>query len=531
MANTVTLQKAATFNGATKLNGTTVTLGQHDLTLKGGDSEITGNTEIRTTVNGVDLGNLIVGAGGKITLAGGGNALKVTVDDAAAVPVDGRALKLIKKEGNGQLQLDLSKLTVEATGAFSQWITSVENGELVLTQESQIEEVIKDSLKKQNLRDVVSQEVLDAIEDFEENTPGAEFVLQLNQMTKPNIADAVVRTANTTTNEVEKVTFTALTDITTVVNHRISEITNFVTLPTTSTPSFGNNLSTNNNIIGVASGDEHDRYGIWGTPFYSKATQKKRKSSSGYKSTAYGGTIGFDVKASDDMLVGMAFSTMNSEIKHKDFKSGDKTKVTSYLFSAYATHQFTNNWFGQGVFSIGSSSSDNKENRRISNTVMQTAQGKYSSMIFSGEVLGGYNHMLNEQVAVTPMFGLNYSRINSAGYKETGAAGTPLLDVNKQASHKLNLVGGVKLASAPFMANDVAITPEAHAFIRHDVIGKGAKVNAKLAGLRTLTEKAKLQKTFYNIGAGLNAAYGAMDYGVSADANFADKYVGVQSLS
>ena len=528
-ANNVTLQKAAIFNGTTKFNGTTVTLGQHDLTLKGGDSEITGNTEIKTTVNGVDLGNLVVGAGGKITLAGGGNALKVTVDDAAAVPVDGKALKLIKKEGNGQLQLDLSKLTVEATGAFSKWVTAVENGELVLTQESQIEEVISDSLVQQNLRDVVSQDVLNAIEDFEDNSPGADFVLQLNQMTKPNIADAVARTANTTTNEVEKNTFRVLDDITGVVNNRISEITNFLTLPTTtSTPSFGNNLNTNNNIIGVSSGDEHDRFGIWGTPFYSKATQKKRKSSSGYKSTAYGGTIGFDTKASDDMLVGMAFSVMNSEIKHKDFKSGDKTKVTSYLFSAYATHQFTNNWFGQGVFSIGSSSSDNKESRRISNTAVQTAQGKYGSMIFSGEVLGGYNHMLNQQLVVTPMLGLNYSRINSAGYKETGAAGTPLLDVNKQASHKLNLIGGVKLASAPFMANDVAITSEAHAFIRHDVIGKGAKVNAKLAGLRTLTEKAKLQRTFYNIGAGVNAAYGAMDYGISADANFAEKYVGVQ---
>ena len=41
-------------------------------------------------------------------------------------------------------------------------------------------------------------------------------------MTKPNIADAVVRTANTTTNEVEKVTFTVLADVTTVVNNRIS---------------------------------------------------------------------------------------------------------------------------------------------------------------------------------------------------------------------------------------------------------------------------------------------------------------------
>ena len=527
-ANNVTLQKAAIFNGTTKFNGTTVTLGQHDLTLKGGDSEITGNTEIKTTVNGVDLGNLVVGAGGKITLAGGGNALKVTVDDAAAVPVDGQVLKLITKEGNGQLRLDLSKLNVQATGAFSKWITSVENGELVLKQESQIAEVIEEAAKKQSLKEVISQQVLDAIENFEEGTPGEEFVLQLNQMTEPNIADAVARASNTSANEVEKVSFTTLTDVTSVISNRISEIGNVVSIPTANTPSVGNTVNTNNNITGVSSGDQHDRYGIWGTPFYSSTTQKKRTSSSGYKSTAYGGTIGFDVKANDDMLVGMAFSAMNSEMKHKDFKSGDKTKITSYLFSAYATHQFGNNWFGQGVFSIGSSSSDNKENRRVSNTVMQTAQGKYSSMIFSGEVLGGYNHMLNQQLAVTPMFGLNYSRVNSEGYKETGPAGTQLLDVNKQASHKLNLVGGVKLTSAPFIANDVAITPEVHAFVRHDVIGKGAKVNAKLTGFAPLKEKAKLQRTFYNIGAGVNAAYGAMDYGVSADANFADKYVGVQ---
>lgn len=228
------------------------------------------------------------------------------------------------------------------------------------------------------------------------------------------------------------------------------------------------------------------------------------------------------------MLLGMAFSAVNSEIKHKDFKSGDKTKVTSYLFSAYGTYQFTNNWFGQGVFSIGSSSSDNKENRRISNTTMQTAQGKYNSMIFSSEVLGGYNHKINDQLVVTPMFGFDYSRVNAAGYKETGAAGTPLLDVNMKASQKLNLVGSVKLTSAPFVVNEVAITPEAHAFVRHDVIGKEAKVNAKLPGFTTFKEKAKIQKTFYNIGAGINAAYGAMDYGVAADANFAEKYVGVQ---
>ncbi|KAI9920898.1 hypothetical protein PsorP6_001568 [Peronosclerospora sorghi] len=51
-------------------------------------------------------------AGGKVTLQGAGNKLKVTID-AAAVPFNGQVLKLITKEGNGHLDLYLSKLTVE----------------------------------------------------------------------------------------------------------------------------------------------------------------------------------------------------------------------------------------------------------------------------------------------------------------------------------------------------------------------------------------------------------------------------------
>jgi len=287
--------------------------------------------------------------------------------------------------------------------------------------------------------------------------------------------------------------------------------------------------SENSYVSGVAAGDDHDRFGIRATPFYSKATQKKRSGTSGFKANSYGGTFGFDTKASDDMILGMAFSAMNTDIKHKDFKSGDKTKVTSYLVSVYGTQQFTNNWFGQGVFSMGSSNVNNKENRRVSNTKLAIAEGKYSSMTFAAEVLGGYNHMVNNQFVVTPMFGLNYNRINDGSYNESGKeAGPQLMEVTKKASQKLDIVGGVKLTAMPYMLNDVTITPEAHAFIRHDVIGKGAKVDAKIPGLKLPSEKAKLQKTFYNVGASLNASYGAMDYGISTDANFADKYVAVQ---
>ncbi len=533
-AHELTLTKDATFNGVTGFTDTTLTLGAHDLTMKGGDTTFNGASTIKTTVAGVNLGNLVAGAGSKIILVGP-NTLKVEVDDKAALPVDGQNLKLIAKADNGVLQGDPSKVTVTATGAFSKWTPSIVNGEFVLTQVSQIQEVISAAIAEAGLSDVISEEVAQAIEDYEKDTAGEDFALQLNQMTKPNIADATARLTNTTSNEVSEVNLGLLNEITNVISGRISDMANFSSSsfsPTSTNATRATNVSSENSYIsGVAAGDENDRFGVWATPFYSKSKQKKRSGTSGFKADSYGGTFGFDTKANDNMIFGAAFTAMNTDIKHKDFKSGDKTKVSTYLLSLYGLHQFTNNWFGQGVFSVGSSSVNNKENRRISNTQLAIAEGKYSSMTFAAEVLAGYNHMVNDQFVVTPMFGFNYNRINDGSYIESGAAAGPqLMEVTKKASQKLDIVGGVKVEAKPVMLNGVAITPEVHAFVRHDVIGKGAKVDAKIAGLKLLpSEKAKLQKTFYEVGTSLDASYGAMDYGISADATFAKKYVGVQA--
>ena len=103
------------------------------------------------------------------------------------------------------------------------------------------------------------------------------------------------------------------------------------------------------------------------------------------------------------------------------------------------------------------------------------------------------------------------------------------MSVTKRASQKLDLVGGLRVTGLPFIAGKFSLTPEIHGAIRHDVIGKGARVDAKIPGLPKLpSEKAaKLQKTYYNLGASLKASYGMMDYGVAADTMFAKKYHGV----
>ena len=561
---TITMNRAATFDGATTFNAATINLNPNDLTLTGGVVNFNGNSIIHTRLNGVNLGNLVAGAGGNITVNG---KIAIEFDQLAAVPNNGQKVILIKKDG-GTLNLNLADITVtKQGGAFAHWRKELDaKGNLVLTNESQIAEDIKDAAVSSGEDSEISDQIAQAIEDFVPGTQGEDIVNILNTFLKPDgttdkfaLADGVARLANTTANEIVGATFETVATMTDQISARMFDVGSFASsfapaanqpnsgAAATSSPAAGGGSSggsggsgsTNtdaakakntkvsaNELSGIAAGDQSDRYGIWATPLYSKSTQKKRGSSSGYKSDGYGGTFSFDTRANEEMIVGLAVTAMNSDIKHKDFKSGDKTKVGTVLFSAYGNYQFGNNWFGQGVFSIGSSNVRNKEQRRISTTAYTIASAEYSSMTFASEVLGGYNHLVNNQLVVTPMFGLGYSRINDTSYQETGT-GPQLLSVTKRASQKVELVGGLRVTGLPFIVGEVSLTPEMHGSVRHDVIGKGAKVDAKIPGINLPSEKAKLQKTYYNLGASLKASYGMMDYGVAADTMFAKKYVGV----
>ena len=229
------------------------------------------------------------------------------------------------------------------------------------------------------------------------------------------------------------------------------------------------------------------------------------------------------------MIIGLAMTVMDSDIKHKDYKSGDNTKVGTTLFSAYTNYQLGNNWFGQGIFSVGSSRVKNKEKRRISPTDYGIASAEYLSMTFASEIIGGYNYLANNQLVLTPMFGLGYSRINGNSYQERGS-GPQLLNVTKQASQKVELVWAIRVTGRPFIVAQVSLTPEIHGSVRRDVVGKGARVDIKLPGIPELpSSKEKPQKIYYNLGTSLKASYGTLDYGVAVDTSFAKKYLGVNA--
>jgi len=282
-----------------------------------------------------------------------------------------------------------------------------------------------------------------------------------------------------------------------------------------------------NGTTGLSAGDDANRYGAWISPFFNKSTQKSRKGAAGYTSTTGGGSFGFDTKANDDMIVGLALSMLHTDVKHKNFKSGDKTKVDSVMFSVYGMQQITDNWFAQGLVTAGSSKVSTNENRKVANNTYQKASGKYTSMSFSGEALLGYNYVM-DQVSITPMGGVRLTRVNEGGYTETGTTNQNLT-ISRKALNKAELILGARVAGGTFDLNGLSVTPEIHGFLNQDVIGKASKVDMTLkSGGKLVDKSAKPNKTTFNVGVGLNATYNSMEYGAGYDAHLANKFVGHQ---
>ena len=606
------LQKDVEFGGKTTIDQAIITLGEHDLTLKGGASSITTST-IKTTVNRGNVGNFVAGAGANVTLNG-----EITVDvNVTAMPADKARVFLIKKDPTGTInKAGANFKIVKSAGAFADWTVENNDEGLALVFQDNTAEVISSDLASIGASSPTSSENSQAIEDAIDGTDGEAIQSLFNSFSDSSErADAIVRLFDNLSDNASEVSTENVSIAIDSVSSRISDnfvvpiaidssAFNFVpdTTSTIGTPDIGSStpssslppqivdsagnatptgnvaptgnttstgsatqtggtnaskpaattpqkattgtktnttgpndgkaraqrkVSSEEIIYGLSAGDDPTRYGVWMAPFAGNGVKKKNKTASGYKSTSVGGTFGFDTKVNDNLVLGLAVTALNSRVNHKDFKKGDKTKIDTTLFSAYASIDMGSNWYSQNIASIGSSRVENKENRRVSRASYGIANGKYSTMHFALESTTGFNKLINNQVVLTPSFGLGYSRVNDTSYTETGNVGAQALTITKKASQKLELIGGLRLTALPFMVNEMYVTPEVHASVRHDVIGKNPTTFSKVNGLRDLKEKSKPTKTYYGVGGGLKFSYNMMDYGVYADTTYAKKYVGV----
>jgi len=425
--------------------------------------------------------------------------------------------------------LDITKVTIDnSANVFTKWTPTIDaKGGLALTQEDNAKEVILGLLGTS--ADAVDQANIAALTSAPQGTDGAKLIDLLsslkdssNKLVKAKVDETLDRLPPVST--VADAIESTAGAVSMGLSQRMTNLAGSQGTPVQSRTVASSDAA----MSGMNAGDEGARYGAWISPFFGKTTQKERKGAAGYKNDTYGASFGFDTRANDDMIIGGAVTVANNEMKHKNFKSGDKTKISSMMFSIYGMQQITDSWFAHGVATFGSNEVKNSEKRVSGLTTYDTVSGKYTSMSFNGEAMFGYN-FLTEQVTFTPMAGLRYSRVNDGGYKETGSTTGQNIDVKTKASNKLEVVAGARVAGGTFDMNGMTVTPEVHGFINHDIIGKNPKQTLGLAGTNGLTVKSnKPVKTTFNVGAGVNFAYNMMEYGVGYDAEIATKRLGHQ---
>ncbi|WP_375332599.1 autotransporter domain-containing protein [Candidatus Tisiphia endosymbiont of Psammoecus bipunctatus] len=540
-AKIIILPKTASITGNLAAKDFTVDLAANQLKYTG-QAQLTGKIELVTaydTSSGAG-GNIEVQKDSKLDLSKADElTIKVKAQtDINKIPKEGAKYVVISSvNGNGLVAIDHSKIKLDPTGEqnrFVQWSMDSSDLKLYITDISKevIAKEIADKSTSQENREFYTQ--LNNVTD--RNSSAAQFMNNIGQMDKEHAIQAMDRILPGNEHPIGE----------SLVRNPTSEIIGGLIaqadIQITATR-MGNSVpmqnaasavDSENATSAIGSGDDDTlRYGVWGSPFYGTACQETYKGVSGYKSKSAGGIVGFDGLVNDNLLLGAAYSRINTQMSHQDKKIGDKTNGKTNIFSLYSLYNLTNNWFTEAIASYGITRVKNSEGRLIATTkrnvtALETAAAKYKSISYSGQLLTGYNYIASEKLMITPTIGFRYSQFKDAGYTETGTKFQNLV-VKKRSYNKFEGILGLRTA-ATLKANKVLLIPELHGYVNHDFKGKAPIIDARLDGINEPlpTKSVKPVKTFFTVGTGFTAKYNMMECGIIYNVNIASKYIGHQ---
>lgn len=509
--------------GITTVAGSTIDLEANKVMLIGGASSITGDSTIATSVNSDNAFGTLVVSGAAVTdkldLTNANLTINVTDNGSFVSGSQTQRYQVILADpqaANKATVIYGKNVKVNSTGnnRFVVW-SSDEKGEGVIIKTSNVTDGLKKVVASYNDVDLTNDAGL--LGNVKNNGKATSVILDFSKITDDTkLAEAI-----------DRLTDPVRTNNQVVVNVVDSGAMSVVNRLGIIAPNTGVQTSDSGATIGMAAGDADAKYGAWLNPFFGKNVQKAESGAAGFEASTTGATIGFDALANADLTVGIAGSYAKTKVKHKDNKSGDKTNADTFMLSLYGIQQLSNDFFVQGVASFSTTKLENKE-VRITSTANEIAKGSFDTTTFGANAMVGYDYKVDE-ANVTPMIGAAYTRINEGGYTETGTTNQNL-SITKKAINKFEVVAGAKVRMNVSEMDGVTLSPELHAFVRQDLMGKNPTITAKLDGVQSsFTKKsAKAKKTTFNLGVGVNATSGMYEYGLGYDFTGAAKFVGHQ---
>ena len=256
---------------------------------------------------------------------------------------------------------------------------------------------------------------------------------------------------------------------------------------------------------GVASGEVRRGAEAWVQAFGSSFDQGLRNGVDGYDGTTIGLAGGVEAGVARNVTVGASFAYAATDLSDKGSRSGNSTKIDSYVGSLYSTYQ-GNPWFVDASASFGRHNNHSTRVVQIG-AVNERPTADYWSTQYSAKVAAGYPINLKGTV-VTPSAGITGTILSTDAYSETGAPSTAL-NVDEQSYYQYGSVLGLKIAR-DFTDGRSKYTPELRAAWTHDFRVSAMNANSSFAAdnsVRFGTTGPDPDRDSYQLGGGLSYVY------------------------
>lgn len=281
---------------------------------------------------------------------------------------------------------------------------------------------------------------------------------------------------------------------------------------------------------GIAAGDDlSTKHGLWATPFFHRAFQKKVNNEDGYKVNNFGNVLGIDTKINETTTIGVAWGYLKSLLKMSGRKAGSKGQTTGNIFFLYGTLDFPKNFFMNLVASHGISTIRRTEKRILSKNITEFAKSKYKSKLYSAEMVLGKNIHYNKQFTITPTIGIKYTEYHDGAFKEKGTL-FQNYNLTKRKYSDLDSSFGMKFSYKKSF-QDYKIVPHvsgtvfynlkdnpATTFVTSDMFTKPVMIKGN----------KRLDRAWYSIITGVDLHKDNMEYSVEYERQIDKKYAGHQ---
>jgi outer membrane autotransporter protein len=260
---------------------------------------------------------------------------------------------------------------------------------------------------------------------------------------------------------------------------------------------------------GMSSGEGVSEVGGWFQALNNDSDQDKRDGIDGYNAKAKGFSLGVDGQLTESTVLGLAFSTINTDV---DADDGNHTDVDTNAVTGYGSWT-SGQFFVDGSLTYG----QNRNHSKREIVAGATAKGNYDSDMLGLNALAGYAFDIHNGMIVEPRVAARYSRVNIDGFTEKGSSSANLT-TGEQRMEVGELGAGVRLAGQFEVAGGV-LEPEVKAMAYHDFIADSTNSTSTfvLGGNSFVTSGASSARDSYELGLGATYRKEAVTVGLGYD--------------